>query len=62
MNGQTLYYNEKQDIVDKFVGKANIYEAITPFKFDLRGYKKYLIENKIQNEDITQDMVEKFMN
>lgn len=62
MSGQTLYYDEKQNIVNKFTSRVNIYEPLTPFKFDLRGYKHYLADNKIEKDHITEDIVKKFMN
>ena len=62
MSGQTLHYEEKQDIVNEFVRRVNIYEPLTPFNFDLRGYKHYLADNKIKNDCITKDIVKQFMN
>ena len=61
MNEQTLFFDEKQNMVDEYVNRVNIYEAHTPFIFDFRGYKKYLDDNKIQNESITEEMVLNFM-
>lgn len=61
MSGQTLHY-KKQNIVDEFVRRVNIYEPLMPFNFDLRGYKRYLADNKIENDRITNDIVKQFLN
>ena len=56
-NWQMKIYDEKQNIVNEF-----IYEPLTPFNFDFKGYKHYLADNKIEKDHINEDIVKKFMN
>ena len=56
-NWQMKIYDEKQNIENEFTSRVNIYKPLTPFNFDLRGYKHYLADNKIEKDHITEDIV-----
>lgn len=60
MNGPMSAYKEKQQIADSFIERLNPYEKLTPLRFDLRGYAKFLKENGISGKDVPSDVVEKF--
>ena len=62
MSGQIRFFDEKQRIVDEYAERTKIYEAHSPFNFDLRGYKKYLEVNNISNDKITEEIALQFMN
>ena len=61
MNGQTLSCSEKQNTIDEFAEKNHIYSPLSPFSFDLRGYKKFLTENNIPVLNVTEEMATKFI-
>lgn len=60
MIGPTRLSNPKQNIVEEFISRVNPYEKMTPLKFDLRSYSKYVKENKISADKITPDILKKF--
>lgn len=51
---------QKQNIVEDFVSQVNPYEKMTPLKFDMRNYSKYVKENKLTAKEITPEMLQKF--
>lgn len=48
MSGPMSAYKEKQQIADSFIERLKPYEKLTPLRFDLRGYAKFLKENGIR--------------
>ena len=52
MNGQMESYKDKQNIVDEYLSKTDIYASLKPLDFDLRGLcflyrgKRYFKERK----------------
>ena len=60
MNGQMMSFKEKNTIVDNFISRINPYEKPHPLKFDLRGYSKYVTENNLSADEITDKIMEKF--
>ena len=60
MSGLMSAYKEKQQVADSFIEKLKPYDKITPLKFDLHGYAKYLKENEISGKNVPSDVVEKF--
>lgn len=60
MNGQMKSFKERQKIVDDFITRINPYEVHTHMRFDFHGYAKYVKENGLTNETITQSVMEQF--
>jgi hypothetical protein len=59
MNGQMKL--SKQEIIDEYVKKVEIYEKPKPIKFDLRAYSAYILKNNLKVSDITSDILQKFV-
>lgn len=60
MFGQTTRYEEQDRIVEEFIQRINPYEKQKPLRFDLRAYARYIQENSIQPEQVTEEMCEQF--
>ena len=45
---------------DDFISRINPYEKPRPLKFDLRGYSKFVTENNLSADEITDKIMEKF--
>ena len=60
MNGQTTLFNEKQKMVDDYVKKVDLYGDYKPFKFDLRGYARYIEEHSIPRNNVPKEIMDMF--
>ena len=49
-----------QEIVDDFIARVDPYMDLTPLKFDLRGYSRYLSENNLDGRDVPEEVIERF--
>ena len=62
MTGQMKCYDVIQKEVDEFVKQNNLYEGGNSWpNINLRAYSSYLHENNIAKEEITPELVEKFI-
>lgn len=61
MTGQMKSFKEKQNMVDEFVSQMNIYETQPLLKFDFHGYAKYVKENNLTNQTITDSVMNHFL-
>lgn len=61
MNGLQKSIKEHDKMMNEYIATHNIYKGGEPLHFDLRGYFKYIKENKLKHEDITQEIMDKFM-
>ena len=57
MDGQELSYDQKNEIITRFIEMVDPYKPLVPLRFDLRGYAKYVEENNLTGEDITDDIL-----
>lgn len=60
MNGQTMSFKDKQNIIDQFIERVPPYEQLTPLQFDMRGYADYVRENNIPIEEIDERVYSRF--
>lgn len=60
MYGQTTRYEEQNKIVEEFIQHVNPYEKQEPLRIDLRSYARYIQENNIQPDQVTEEMCEQF--
>ena len=61
MNGQMESYKDKQNIVDEYLSRTDIYASLKPLDFDLRGYASYIEENGIDCKNVPKDIVNQFV-
>lgn len=61
MSGQRENYSEYKNEMDKYIKTHPPYAPSKPCNVDLRAFSKYLKENGLSNEDITPEIVEKFL-
>lgn len=59
MNGQTR--TSKQNVVDDFLKRVDPYEKPLPISFDLRGYSRYVSENGLTANQITPEIMNRFI-
>ena len=60
MYGQTTRYEEQNKIVEELIQHVNPYEKQEPLRIDLRSYARYIQENNIQPDQVTEEMCEQF--
>lgn len=60
MNGQTMSFKDKQDIIDRYIESVPPYEQLTPLQFDMRGYADYVRENNLSIEEIDDTIYARF--
>jgi len=61
MNGQMLSCKEKEKLIEEYIEKINPYQPLVPLKFDLRKYSAYVSENNLKEQNITEDILKKFV-
>ena len=61
MNGQMESYKDKQNLVDEYLSRTDIYSSLKPLDFDLRGYASYIEENGIDCKSVPEDVVNQFV-
>ena len=62
MTEQTKYYDTIQKEIDEFMDLNDLYEGGRAWpNVNLRAYSSYLHENNISKEEITPELVKKFI-
>ena len=59
MNGQMR--TSKQNIIDDFLKRVDPYKKPLPISFDLRAYSKYVSENGLKADQITPEIMNRFI-
>lgn len=61
MSGQRKNYSEYKNEMDEYIRTHPSYAPSKPCNVDLRAFSKYVKDNGLSNEDVTPEMVEKFV-
>ena len=61
MSGQMKSFKEKRESVDAYIRESNLYEKKLPLKFDMRAYELYVRENNLGVDEISPEIMKKFM-
>lgn len=61
MSGQMKSFSEKMESVESYIRESNLYEKKPPLEFDLREYDLYVRENNLSVEEITPEIMKKFI-
>ena len=60
MTGQTKSFEEKQRMIDEYILKNDPYRKLSPLKFNMRQYAKYVKENNLKPENISNAIMSMF--
>lgn len=59
MSGQMK--KSKRQLVNDFIKRVNPYEKPQPIAFDLRGYAAFVVQNGLKANEITSEMMKRFV-